>query len=103
MQSSANRAEWRAQELSHDAAAYSASPRRLTGQHRRRASPPSKPLIAAGRLVDMDVYEQDAELRLLSSLLSSLEHRTMIDVGAELGAVAEHILEAHILAEHIRV
>jgi FkbM family methyltransferase len=48
----------------------------------------------------MDVYEQDAELRLLSSLLSRLEHRTMIDVGAELGAVTEHILEAGAEAVH---
>jgi FkbM family methyltransferase len=42
----------------------------------------------------MDVYSQDVELRLLSKLLSGLDSRTMIDVGAERGDVADEMLRA---------
>jgi FkbM family methyltransferase len=42
----------------------------------------------------MDIYGQDAELRLLRSLLVHLDGRTMIDVGAEQGGLAEQMLQA---------
>jgi FkbM family methyltransferase len=42
----------------------------------------------------MDLYGQDAELRLLSKLLPGLGSRTMIDVGAERGSMAEQMLRA---------
>jgi len=48
----------------------------------------------------MDVYEQDAELRLLTGLLQRLESRRMIDVGAELGAVSEQLLSAGVEILH---
>jgi FkbM family methyltransferase len=48
----------------------------------------------------MDVYEQNAELRLLSSLVSRVESPTMIDVGAELGAISEHLLAAGVESLH---
>jgi FkbM family methyltransferase len=48
----------------------------------------------------MDVYDQDAELMLLSSLLAGLERRTMVDVGAELGTLVAHMLDAGIESAH---
>ncbi|MGD0455439.1 MAG: FkbM family methyltransferase [Solirubrobacteraceae bacterium] len=48
----------------------------------------------------MDVYEQDAELVFLSEMLTCLGQRTMIDVGAELGAVSAHMLDQGIDTLH---
>jgi FkbM family methyltransferase len=42
----------------------------------------------------MELYGQDPELRLLSALVKRLERRTMLDVGAEQGALATGMLEA---------
>jgi FkbM family methyltransferase len=42
----------------------------------------------------MDLYGQDAEVRMLRRLLSRLDRRTMIDVGAERGGMAEQMLQA---------
>jgi FkbM family methyltransferase len=42
----------------------------------------------------MDLYGQDAELHLLGGLVAGLDHRTMIDVGAERGSMAEGMLRA---------
>jgi FkbM family methyltransferase len=42
----------------------------------------------------MDLYGQDAELHLLSELVARLDHRTMIDVGAEQGSMADGMLSA---------
>ena len=42
----------------------------------------------------MDVYGQDVELHLLGKLLAHLDRRTMIDVGAERGSMAEQMLRA---------
>lgn len=46
----------------------------------------------------MDLYGQDAEVKLLSRLLSRLDRRTMIDVGAERGSMAEQMLRAGVEA-----
>jgi len=48
----------------------------------------------------MDVYGQDAELRLLRKLLAQLDSRTMIDVGAERGSLAEELLDAGVEELH---
>jgi FkbM family methyltransferase len=48
----------------------------------------------------VDVYQQDAEVRLLGNLLGSLERRTMVDVGAELGTLAMQMLLAGIESVH---
>jgi FkbM family methyltransferase len=48
----------------------------------------------------MDLYGQDAELYLLSRLLAHLNHRTMIDVGAERGSMAEGMLRAGVESLH---
>lgn len=48
----------------------------------------------------MDVYQQEAELELLSRLQTRLAHPIMIDVGAELGAVSEHVLRGGIETLH---
>jgi FkbM family methyltransferase len=42
----------------------------------------------------VDLYEQDAELRLLGALVSKLDQRVLIDVGAERGGVAQELLRA---------
>jgi FkbM family methyltransferase len=42
----------------------------------------------------MDLYGQDPELRLLGKLVSHLDRRTMIDVGAERGSLAQAMLDA---------
>jgi FkbM family methyltransferase len=42
----------------------------------------------------MDVYGQDAEMGLLCKLLTHLDRRTMIDVGAEQGSLVERMLQA---------
>jgi FkbM family methyltransferase len=42
----------------------------------------------------MDLYGQDAELRLLSKLVTRLDRQTMMDVGAEQGALASGMLDA---------
>jgi FkbM family methyltransferase len=42
----------------------------------------------------MDLYGQDAELHLLSRLVERLDRRTMIDVGAERGSMADGMLRA---------
>ncbi len=42
----------------------------------------------------MDLYGQDAELRLLGGLVARLDDRTMIDVGAERGSMADGMLRA---------
>lgn len=42
----------------------------------------------------MDLYGQDAELQLLSALVDRLDRRTMIDVGAERGSMADGMLSA---------
>jgi FkbM family methyltransferase len=48
----------------------------------------------------MDLYHQDAELALLSKLLTRLENRTMIDVGAEQGAMSAGMLAAGVEKLH---
>jgi FkbM family methyltransferase len=42
----------------------------------------------------MDLYGQEAEVRLLSKLMAHLDRRTMIDVGAERGSLAQEMLRA---------
>jgi FkbM family methyltransferase len=42
----------------------------------------------------VELYEQDAEVRLLSMLVSRLDDRTLLDVGAERGAIVEELLRA---------
>ncbi len=42
----------------------------------------------------VELYEQDAEVRLLGVLVSRLDNRTLIDVGAERGAIVEELLRA---------
>ena len=57
----------------------------------------------------MDLYWQEPEVRLLTSLLPYLERRSVIDVGAERGALAERFLsggadEVHVVeAEPVNV
>jgi FkbM family methyltransferase len=51
-------------------------------------------LAAVVRILLMDLYRQDAEIDLLSRLIPHLESRSLIDVGAELGGVAEELLRA---------
>jgi FkbM family methyltransferase len=46
------------------------------------------------KLGAVDVYGQDAEIRLMRALQPQLKSATMIDVGAEQGAVAEQMLQA---------
>lgn len=53
----------------------------------------------------MELYGQDAEARLLSGLMQRLDHRSLIDVGAERGALAEELLrtgteELHVFEPH---
>jgi FkbM family methyltransferase len=48
----------------------------------------------------MDLYGQDAELRLLSQLVTRLDQRTVIDVGAEQGTLAAGMLAAGVEALH---
>jgi FkbM family methyltransferase len=48
----------------------------------------------------MDLYGQDAELALMSKLVTRLESRTFLDVGAEQGAVATGVLEAGVEKLH---
>jgi FkbM family methyltransferase len=48
----------------------------------------------------MDLYGQDAELRLLSKLVTRLDHRTLIDVGAEQGALSAGMLDAGVQELH---
>jgi FkbM family methyltransferase len=48
----------------------------------------------------MDLYGQDAELRLLCRLVTRLECRTVIDVGAEQGALASGLLDAGVESLH---
>ena len=40
----------------------------------------------------MSLYGQEPEARLLTSFLARLEHRSVVDVGAELGAFADELL-----------
>jgi hypothetical protein len=42
----------------------------------------------------MDLYGQDAELALIGKLVTRLESRTFLDVGAEQGALATGVLDA---------
>src|SRR4051794_33103365 len=42
----------------------------------------------------MDLYRQDAEVRLLQNLLPHLRHTSAIDVGAEHGSFASALLAA---------
>jgi len=42
----------------------------------------------------MDLYGQEPEARLLGAFISRLDHRSVIDVGAERGAFAEEMLRA---------
>jgi hypothetical protein len=49
---------------------------------------------AVDSICPMDLYGQDAELYLLSRMLRHLDRRTMIDVGAERGGMAEGMLRA---------
>ena len=42
----------------------------------------------------MDTYGQEPEIALLCVLLSRLEHRTMLDIGAEHGSVTERMIDA---------
>jgi len=49
----------------------------------------------------VDLYGQEREARLLAAFLSRLEHRTVIDVGAERGAFAEAMLQAGADAVHV--
>jgi FkbM family methyltransferase len=42
----------------------------------------------------MELYGQDAEMRLLNTLMARLEHRSLIDVGAEQGGLADGMLRA---------
>jgi FkbM family methyltransferase len=42
----------------------------------------------------VELYGQDAEARLLAGLLNRLDHRSVIDVGAERGGLAEELLRA---------
>jgi FkbM family methyltransferase len=44
----------------------------------------------------MELYDQDAELRLLSTLIAQLECRSLVEVGAERGQLAHEILLAGI-------
>jgi FkbM family methyltransferase len=55
---------------------------------------------AADSICRMDLYGQDAELYLLSRLLKHLDRRTMIDVGAERGSMAEGMLDAGVESLH---
>jgi FkbM family methyltransferase len=48
----------------------------------------------------MDLYGQDAELRVLGKLVTRLDRRTLIDVGAEQGALAAGILDAGVEQLH---
>jgi FkbM family methyltransferase len=43
--------------------------------------------------IDVDLYGQEPEARLLGTFLSRLDHPTVIDVGAERGAFAEQMLD----------
>jgi FkbM family methyltransferase len=47
-----------------------------------------------------ELYGQDAELLLLGKLLEHLDHRTMIDVGAERGSLAAKMLRAGVEELH---
>jgi FkbM family methyltransferase len=42
----------------------------------------------------MELYGQNAEVRLLSTLMKRLEHPSLLDVGAERGSLAETMLDA---------
>jgi FkbM family methyltransferase len=46
-----------------------------------------------GTIAAVGVYWQEPEIQLLTSLLSQLEDKTVIDVGAERGGFAEQLLE----------
>lgn len=48
----------------------------------------------------MDLYGQDAELWLLGRLVARVDHRTMIDIGAEQGSLAEGMLHSGIQELH---
>lgn len=48
----------------------------------------------------MELYGQDAELRLLATLVARLDERSMIDVGAEQGSLSEGMLRAGIQRLH---
>jgi FkbM family methyltransferase len=48
----------------------------------------------------VDLYNQDAELALLSKLVTRLEHRSAIDVGAEQGGLSAGILDAGVEELH---
>jgi FkbM family methyltransferase len=48
----------------------------------------------------MDLYGQDAELALMSKLVTRLESRTFLDVGAEQGALATGVLDAGVEKLH---
>ena len=52
-------------------------------------------------IVDMDLYGQEPETRLLGAFLAHLDNRTVIDVGAERGAFAEEMLRAGADAIHL--
>ena len=49
----------------------------------------------------MSLYGQEPEARLLGAFLSHLDHRAVIDVGAERGAFAEEMLRAGSDAVHV--
>jgi FkbM family methyltransferase len=46
-----------------------------------------------GTIGDMDLYGQEPEVLLLRSLLSRLDNRTVIDVGAERGSFVEQMID----------
>lgn len=50
---------------------------------------------------DMNLYGQEAEAGLLADFIPHLEHRSVIDVGAERGAFAEEMLRAGSDAVHV--
>ncbi|MHB8532598.1 MAG: FkbM family methyltransferase [Solirubrobacteraceae bacterium] len=49
----------------------------------------------------MELYRQEPEVDLLRGLVGHLEHRTLLDVGAERGEVAEALLGAGIERAHV--
>jgi FkbM family methyltransferase len=48
----------------------------------------------------MELYGQDAEMRLLSTLMARLDNRSLIDVGAERGGLAEGMLRGGVEELH---
>jgi FkbM family methyltransferase len=59
----------------------------------------SSPKVADS-ICSMELYRQDAEMRLLSALMMRLERRSLIDVGAERGGLADGMLRAGVEQLH---